>query len=388
MGGRPHYFAEFIVWLLCLAVLTVMYRWAREEKSRNIRRIGYLALGSILVWLTAGLALSIFRIAIHFPNLFVVWFRGGAIGLAACLLCAFLIMLVSRILMERILPIRKLPPFDPERRQFLAAATAGAIMAPVAVGGFAFVRRNDLTLKEFNVVIPNLARDLDGLRLVQISDIHLSPFLPESVLARAIDMANETRAHIGLVTGDLITRASDPLDVCFRQLKRLRVDSEILGCLGNHEVYAGSEDDTTEMGARQGIQFLRHQSRMLQFGSARLNFAGVDYQSSKEPYLVGAEQLVVPEVTNILLSHNPDVFPVAARQGYDLTIAGHTHGGQVNMEILHQNMNLVRFITPYIYGIYKEGKSSIFVTRGIGTVGLPARLGAPPEVALIRLCAT
>jgi predicted MPP superfamily phosphohydrolase len=201
-------------------------------------------------------------------------------------------------------------------------------------------------------------------------------------------MANETRAHIGLVTGDLISRSSDPLDACFRQLKRLRVDSEILGCLGNHEVYAGSEDATTEMGAGQGIEFLRHQSRMLQFGSARLNFAGVDYQSSKEPYLVGAEQLVVPEVTNILLSHNPDVFPVAARQGYDLTIAGHTHGGQVNMEILHQNMNLVRFITPYIYGIYKEGKSSIFVTRGIGTVGLPARIGAPPEVALIRLCAT
>jgi Predicted phosphohydrolases len=98
--------------------------------------------------------------------------------------------------------------------------------------------------------------------------------------------------------------------------------------------------------------------------------------------------LIAPGVTNILLSHNPDVFPVAARQGYDLTIAGHTHGGQVNVEILHRDMNLVRFITPYIYGVYTEGKSSIFVTRGIGTVGVPARLGAPPEVALIRLCAT
>ena len=95
-----------------------------------------------------------------------------------------------------------------------------------------------------------------------------------------------------------------------------------------------------------------------------------------------------PDATNILLSHNPDVFAVAARQGWDLTLAGHTHGGQVNVEILNQSLNAARFFTPYIYGLYRQGRSSIWVTRGIGTVGVPARLGAPPEVAFIRLCAT
>jgi Predicted phosphohydrolases len=269
MGGSPHYLPEFIVWLLCIAALAGMYRWAGAMQSRRGRIACYGVLGTILVWLTAGLALSIFRIARLFPNLLVSWVRGGAIGLAACLLCAFFLMVVARLLVER-----TLPPADPGRRQFLAAATAGAIAAPAAVAGFAFIQRNNLTLKEFKIVIPNLARDLDGLRLVQISDIHLSPFLPASVLARAIDMANETRAHIGLITGDLISRAADPLDDCFRELKRLRVDSAILGCLGNHEVYAGSEEHTTEMGARQGIEFLRHQSRMLQFGAARLNWRG------------------------------------------------------------------------------------------------------------------
>jgi predicted MPP superfamily phosphohydrolase len=91
---------------------------------------------------------------------------------------------------------------------------------------------------------------------------------------------------------------------------------------------------------------------------------------------------------NVLLSHNPDVFPVAASKGFDLTMAGHTHGGQVDFEILEHHVNIARFFTPYVYGRYEREGKSIFVTRGIGTVGAPARLGAPPEVALIRLCAS
>jgi len=91
---------------------------------------------------------------------------------------------------------------------------------------------------------------------------------------------------------------------------------------------------------------------------------------------------------NVLLQHNPDVFPVAAQQGFGLTVSGHTHGGQVNVEILRQNLNVARVFTPYVDGIYKKGNSTIFVSRGIGTIGMPVRLGAPPEVALIRLCRT
>ena len=118
-----------------------------------------------------------------------------------------------------------------------------------------------------------------------------------------------------------------------------------------------------------------------------MNIAGVDYQkmSARPHYLQGAESMIAPNALNILLSHNPDVFPVAAQQGWDLTLAGHTHGGQVNVEILHQEINLARFYTPYVYGHYRSGNSSIYVTRGIGTIGMPARLGAPPEIAVLRL---
>jgi hypothetical protein len=98
--------------------------------------------------------------------------------------------------------------------------------------------------------------------------------------------------------------------------------------------------------------------------------------------------LIRRDATNLLLSHNPDVFPVARRQGFDLTLAGHTHGGQVNFEILDRHINVSRLITPYTQGLYREEGKSIYVTTGVGTIGVPVRFGAPPEVALIRLCAT
>jgi predicted MPP superfamily phosphohydrolase len=222
---------------------------------------------------------------------------------------------------------------------------------------------------------------------VQLSDIHLSPFLTEEELARAVDMANGARAHLALVTGDLITAHGDPLDACLRQLARLRSDAGTLGCLGNHEIYAGVEEEATQKAARLGIRFLRQESERLRFGSAALNLTGVDYQKMGTEYLRGAERWIVPAETNVLLSHNPDVFDVAAEQGWDLTISGHTHGGQISVEILHQQLSASRFFTPYVYGLFRKGRSSVWVTRGIGTVGVPARIGAPPEVALLRLCA-
>jgi predicted MPP superfamily phosphohydrolase len=86
-----------------------------------------------------------------------------------------------------------------------------------------------------------------------------------------------------------------------------------------------------------------------------------------------------------LLSHNPDVFPVAAAQGYHLMLAGHTHGGQVTIEILDQGINPARFFTPYVKGLYRLEPAVGYVTRGIGTIGIPARIGAPPEITLLRL---
>lgn len=302
---------------------------------------------------------------------------------------AFLnVLLVMTLAVSHLLP-RVRPEYSPMRRNFLRAAHIALFGAPaVAVGYGVFVERFDLKLREVSIPVPGLAPDLDGLRLVQLTDIHLSPFLSVKELDRAIAMANETRAHIALVTGDLISTEADPVDLCMDRLAGLRADAGIFGCMGNHEIYAGCQEHVARRGAQMGMCFLRLASEQLRFGSTVLNLAGVDYQHFGKPYLVHAEKLVVPGAYNILMSHNPDVFPVAARQGWQFTVAGHTHGGQVRYEILRQDLNIARFFTRYVDGTYSLGADSIFVSRGIGTIGVPARLGAPPEVALIRLCRT
>ena len=277
---------------------------------------------------------------------------------------------------------------DPGRRRVIKLAANVAMAAPAAVLGYGtFIQRLDFHVREIDVPIPDLPRDLDGLRILQLSDIHRGPFLDDRDLGKVIDASLEVKAHLAVITGDLISTRGDPLDSCISQLARIKADAGVFGCMGNHEQYANTTEYTEAAAARVGIRFLRGHSQNLRFGSATLNLAGLDYQrrEDKPHYLSGAERLIQPGAVNILLQHNPDVFPVAARQGYNLLLAGHTHGGQVTVEILHESINPARFFTPYIYGLYRSGNAAAYVTRGIGTIGLPTRIGAPPEISVLRL---
>ncbi|MBV8820392.1 MAG: metallophosphoesterase [Acidobacteriaceae bacterium] len=381
MPHRLNLFPDLCLFLISMGLQTVMTRWVLENpRWRTRSRVFLLALVNLLYFCASALAylMSFNRTWRYLPATLATWIQASGMILTVTLTGFCMGMWVWR----------HLPPYQSRRRRFLQTAGTAIGVAPFVGTSFGILVRNQFYLNEVDIKIPNLAKDLDGLRMVQITDIHLSPFLSERQFARAIDMANETKAHLGLVTGDLITRAGDPLEACLRQLTRLRAEAGVLGCLGNHERFAQVEDYVTQQGRRIGIEFLRSHARQLRFGNAEINLAGVDYQVFHSAYLVGAETLVVPGQLNVLLSHNPDVFPIAAQKGFDLTIAGHTHGGQVNVEILHQNVNVARTFTPYVRGLYRQGSSAIHVSSGIGTIGVPVRVGAPPEVTLIRLCAS
>lgn len=374
---RLHFFPGLCFLLLGLGLLVAVFRRLSRLYPDRRMALVFAAVVSIVVQLL-GYLLEFQRVQRYVSSQWSSWIECAALVEEMCLVGIFFALLAWS----------SAPRFQNSRRAFFQAAGLGICITPVVGTAFGIIRRNQFRVTEIKIPIRNLAKDLDGLRIVQVTDIHLSPFLSESEFARVVDMANETRAQVALVTGDLITRRGDPLDACLRQIARLRADAGVLGCLGNHEIYARAENYVTTEARRTGIEFLRQQSRVLRFGTSSINFAGVDYQKMFSKYLVGAERMIVPGVLNVLLSHNPDVFPVAAAQGYDLTIAGHTHGGQVDVEVLHAHMNIARFFTPYVRGLYQEGKSSIYVSSGIGTIGAPVRLGAPPEVSLIRLCAT
>jgi predicted MPP superfamily phosphohydrolase len=307
------------------------------------------------------------------------WIVFSTLGLGIDLLARFLIMKTSGA-------------HSPARRRYLRAAGLGAAVTPVAVAAFGiFIERKQYGIRELDMPVPGLHPDLDGFRVVQVSDLHVSPFLSVRDAGRVIDMANELKANLAVFTGDLISERGDPLDEAIRELIRLRSDNGVLGCMGNHEQYIGCRNYLEREAKRAGVVFLRHATTQIRRGEAVLNIAGVDYQpsSDRRNYLNRVEDLVMPGVPNLLLSHNPDLFPTAVHRGFQAVLSGHTHGGQVNVEILHQNINPARFRTPFTSGLYRLGyageAASCFVTNGIGTIGMPVRLGAPPEIALLRL---
>jgi predicted MPP superfamily phosphohydrolase len=384
----PDFIALCVVALAQTAVAWAILRGPAAGASA-LARWGIVGAWAVSVAaLGLGFTLRFARVERLFPEWVAGWGRG------AVFVWAFLSLLMAvAYALERLVSrwFARLPARPNQaRRRFLGAVRWVLLGAPaVATGYGTFIERSRLSLREQNIPVPGLPPDLDGLRLAQLTDIHLSPFLSVREVERAVELANETKPHLTLVTGDLITTYTDPLDDCLNALARLKADAGVFGCMGNHEIYADTEAYTQREGARLGMHFLRQQSELLRFGSADLNLAGVDYQRFYKPYLRGAEALAVRGAFNVLLSHNSDVFPVAVAKGFPLTIAGHTHGGQVRFEILRQDLNIARFFTPYVDGLYrgKDG-SSIFVSRGIGTIALPARLGAPPEVALLRLCRT
>jgi|GEM_PF-3564970 len=298
--------------------------------------------------------------------------------------CSYALYWAWRIY-RKYVPARSEAP-EPARRFLLETGAKAALAAPFAAAGYGiYVGRDDVRVEEVDVAIADLPADLEGLTMTQITDLHSGPYLTPQKVSRIVAMANETRPGLMLVTGDLISRVGDPLTACIDALGGLRADSGVWGCMGNHESYSMAEAYAEEYGARRGLRFLRQSSEALRFGDARLNLCGVDYQRTTKPYLVGAENLMRTDAVNVLLSHNPDVFPLAAELGYDLTVAGHTHGGQVTVEILEQTLNPGRFFTPYVVGSYQIGGRSLYVSRGLGTVNLPMRIGAFPEISVLKL---
>jgi predicted MPP superfamily phosphohydrolase len=301
---------------------------------------------------------------------------------------------------------------DPNRREFLQTATLIAGVLPFACGGYGFfVGRREYKVREITLPVSGWSQALDDFRIVQLSDIHAGSYMSVSEVGRIVGMANELAADLAVVTGDFLTGAGDPLEGCIRELSQLRAPLGIWGCNGNHEIYADAEEVAAKLFSRYGMDLLRQQSVELVRHSQRFNLIGVDYQRPRDiddralPMLAGVEPLVRRDVPNILLSHNPNAFPRAAELGIELTLAGHTHGGQVRIEILDRNVNPARFLTPYIAGLFKrplgagdklkDGQawsaapsrqaSLLYVNSGLGTIFAPVRLGVPPEISLFTL---
>jgi predicted MPP superfamily phosphohydrolase len=304
---------------------------------------------------------------------------------------------------------------DPSRRTFFRTASVVAGAAPFlgVMYGFA-AERLRYEVRRVEIPLTSLPPELDGMEIVQISDIHLSSYMSRGSVRRAVDMANDVGADLAVVTGDLVTGVHDSVYDCVDEVRRLHAPLGVYGCNGNHEIYARAEDLAERLYQQAGMKMLRRENAIINYKGAQLNLIGVDYQRERMPsgrkvqMLANVAPLIRRDMPNILLSHNPNSFNRAAELGIELTLAGHTHGGQVQVEILDVSLSPARFITDYIAGLYHrpllmpdqpkrlgetiklmpnapKGLAALYVNRGLGTVGAPVRLGAPPEITHIVL---
>jgi len=255
--------------------------------------------------------------------------------------------------------------------------------------------RTEIETTRQRIILPRLPEAFDGFRIAQLSDIHIGPFMPVEEIRRYVAMVNALKPDMVALTGDFVTWEGSPAGAVVDALSALKAPYGIYGCLGNHERWARVEDLITRLFAERGTKILRQQSATVEVSGERFNLIGVDYQTRAPfgpprdgivtEYLAGVQPLMLPDAVNILLSHNPNTFDRAAELAIDLSLAGHTHGGQVTLEYISPNLSPARLITPYVRGWFKKGESQLYVNRGIGTIFSPVRFGAPPEITVYEL---
>jgi len=287
-------------------------------------------------------------------------------------------------------------PASPARRQFLARAATVAGGAPFVAGAYGLLwGRLNLQVTRQPVRLARLPRAFHGFRIAQLSDIHIGPFMSEDEIRKYVRIANELKPDLIALTGDFVTWEADPQEAVVRALSGLKAPFGVFGCLGNHDAWADAEDSITSMFAQSGVRILRQQRESLRAGGDSINLMGIDFANSRgmsagrghltSRNLEGVEHLMAPDTANIFLSHNPETFDRAAELGIDLSLAGHTHGGQLALEFISPELAPSRIVTPYVAGLFQQPGGQLYVNRGIGTIAAPMRVGAPPEITVFEL---
>ncbi|HEX4383278.1 MAG TPA: metallophosphoesterase [Myxococcales bacterium] len=271
------------------------------------------------------------------------------------------------------------------RRKLLARAATGilGLAAATAAAGIAEAEL-DPVLTRLDIPIPGLHPDLDGLTIVQLSDIHAGTLMTEARMLRIARAAAALQADLVVFTGDLLdasAKAGAPFSRAFRDLQgRLGT----FAIFGNHDYFAGA--DVAARAIRDAnATLLRNSGARIERGRGSLFIGGVDDPShgslGVDP--VSALKAAAPEEPRIVLAHRPSLFEACSAQGASLVLSGHTHGGQF---ALSPRWSLARMLGPHTMGLYQTPRGALYVHRGMGTVGaVPLRLGSPPELALLTL---
>lgn len=279
---------------------------------------------------------------------------------------------------------------DPSRRAFLRQASALSVGVPFGVSLSGVGISYDFRVEHREIELPDLPRELDGLRVAHLSDIHVGGAMNRERLTRVAELTNEARPDLVLHTGDFLTHRAGDFDLpLYEALARVKVPLGQWACLGNHDY-----DNAPRFVRRlndAGVTALRNRSTELSIDGEQLQIVGLEYVSPREDregiyarVLGGMEEQ--REGARLLLNHDPQAFSDLQPGSADLVLSGHTHGGHIGVQLgADRAVSLVGMVGLRDQGVFARGDMKLYVTRCVGFYGYPMRIGIPPEIALLTL---
>jgi len=284
-------------------------------------------------------------------------------------------------------------PEDPSRRRFLQGSAATSLGAMALAGGAGIGSAyGDPEVTRLDIPLPYLPQGFDGLRIAHLTDLHAGPLVHLSLLRRWRAMAEREKPELLLFTGDFVDSLPQEIGPLLEAFRDFPAPLGRFAILGNHD-YFSDPRPIWEALERSGIICLENRHAILERQGERLALFGLqdpmarngrfqDERFGPGPMPQDVALALPPDLWRMGMVHRPSNWDLAREAGAQFTLAGHTHGGQIN---LIPTLSSARILGDFTNGLYRQEGRTLYVSRGLGVVGIPLRIFAPPELAILTL---
>jgi uncharacterized protein len=304
---------------------------------------------------------------------------------------------VIREKIEKLKTKKSVIRYDKSRRAFLTTSAA-------LVSGYAFIGsglgtigkdRYEITYRD--IKIKNLPEELNNTTITLFSDIHSGSFMDENIMKEYCEVVNSLKSDIIFIPGDLTNTKKEEVHPFTKSFRDLKAKYGVYSTLGNHDYFSDPDYIAGAVINESPIKMLRNESEFINIKGKELCLIGLeDLRDSggQRRYIIidylnstlEKTDKKYKELPKILLCHKPYIYREIFDKNIDLMLSGHTHGGQIVLaKFGNLNFSIASTVSDLISGHYKDGNSNLYISRGIGTVGLPMRLNCPPEITQIKL---
>ncbi len=271
------------------------------------------------------------------------------------------------------------------RRHFLSGLAATPFVAMSVSAAYAnLIAPSWYQITETDIFISGLPDSFEGFRITQLTDIHHSRIVSIDAVRQVVALAQQTKPDLFALTGDYTTAYRRFIEPCAETLAALSAPEGVWAVLGNHDHYTDPELTTRAL-ERHNIKVMNNLNTVIRRGSEQFQLAGIDDWSWAGTDWQRAFRGLRKQQPTILLSHQPNVLDLEESHQASLILSGHTHGGQVALPLIGAPASYATTEMRYLKGLFRRDATQLYVSRGTGVIGLPLRLGARPEISVLRL---